>query len=203
MHHEGRSVHLVIQYIESNVGRISSFYRVMPPVTSEHFPRLLGSSPIPPSSSLLCVHFQLRALPSTGSLPGFFGTTDLFATPNAQPGSRESPVDPKRITARASRVASARLCLYAIANTRQDEGDPFAHTLSPRLPFLDQPLLTLRPACSPSRLNDPLHRRLQPLRFLHDCSDCYRGERTSSRGGICTHCGPTPAHGAHNCSTRG
>ena len=42
----------------------------------------------------------------------------------------------------------------------------------------------LRPTCSPSRLSDPLHRRLQPLRCLHDCSDCYRVERTSSRVGI-------------------
>ena len=29
-------------------------------------------------------------------------------------------------------------------------------------------------ANSPS---DPLHRRRQPLRYLHDCSDCYRLER--------------------------
>jgi hypothetical protein len=33
-------------------------------------------------------------------------------------------------------------------------------------------------------LSDPLHRRLQQLRFLHYCSDCYRVERTSSRAGI-------------------
>ena len=39
-----------------------------------------------------------------------------------------------------------------------------------------------------------LHRRLQPFRFLHDCSDCSdcsRVERTSSRV-ICTHCGSAP-----------
>ena len=36
---------------------------------------------------------------------------------------------------------------------------------------------TLRSACSPSHLRDPLHRRLRPLRFLHDRSDCYRLER--------------------------
>jgi len=41
-----------------------------------------------------------------------------------------------------------------------------------------QRLLTLRPACSPSRLRDPLHRRLRRLRFLHRRSDCYRVERT-------------------------
>ena len=47
-----------------------------------------------------------------------------------------------------------------------------------------QRLLTLRPACSPSRLCDPLHRRLQQLRCLRRCFDCYRVERTSSRAGI-------------------
>jgi hypothetical protein len=47
-----------------------------------------------------------------------------------------------------------------------------------------QRLLTLRPACSPSRLCDPLHRRLQQLRCLRCCFDCYRVERTSSRAGL-------------------
>ncbi len=28
------------------------------------------------------------------------------------------------------------------------------------------------------------HRRLQQLRYLHRCSDCYRVERTSSRVGL-------------------
>ena len=44
--------------------------------------------------------------------------------------------------------------------------------------------LTLRPACSPSRLSDPLHQRLRRLRFLCRRSDCYRVERTSSRAGL-------------------
>src|SRR5262249_36196815 len=43
--------------------------------------------------------------------------------------------------------------------------------------------LRLRPACSPSRLGDPLPRRLRRLRFLHRRSDCYRLERTSYRAG--------------------
>jgi hypothetical protein len=47
-----------------------------------------------------------------------------------------------------------------------------------------QRLLTLRPACSPSRQCDLLHRRLQQLRCLRRCFDCYRVERTSSRAGL-------------------
>jgi hypothetical protein len=58
-----------------------------------------------------------------------------------------------------------------------------------------QRLLTLRPACSPSRQSDPLHQRLQQFRCLHCCSDCYRVERTSSRAGY-SRCGPPPFHGA-------
>ena len=42
--------------------------------------------------------------------------------------------------------------------------------------------LTLRPAYLPSHLHDPLHRRLQPLRCLRGCSDCYRLERPCRAG---------------------
>ena len=38
-------------------------------------------------------------------------------------------------------------------------------------------------------LCDPLHRRLQRLRCLHRCSDCYRVERSSSRAGLFSRCG--------------
>ena len=40
-----------------------------------------------------------------------------------------------------------------------------------------------------------LHRRLQPFRYLHDCSGCFRLER--SPGGACTHWRAPPCHGAH------
>src|SRR5208282_347366 len=38
---------------------------------------------------------------------------------------------------------------------------------------------------APSPIRDQLHRRLQPFRHLHDCSGCFRLER--SPGGTCTH----------------
>ena len=41
---------------------------------------------------------------------------------------------------------------------------------------------------------DPLIRRLQPLRFLHSCSGCFRLERLP--GGTCTHWKAPPFHGA-------
>jgi hypothetical protein len=37
--------------------------------------------------------------------------------------------------------------------------------------------------------------RLQPFRHLHDCSGCFRLER--SPGGTCTHWKAPPSHGAH------
>ena len=44
-------------------------------------------------------------------------------------------------------------------------------------------------------LYDPLHRRLQPLRYLHDCSDCFRPERQGP-GGTRTRWKTVPLHGA-------
>jgi len=44
------------------------------------------------------------------------------------------------------------------------------------------------------------NRRLQPLRYLHDCSDCFRLERLP--GGACTHWKAPPCHGAHPLRTR-
>ena len=55
--------------------------------------------------------------------------------------------------------------------------------------------LALRPARSPSPLKDPLHRRLQQLRYLHCCSDCFRLERQLP-GGVRTRWKTAPFHGA-------
>lgn len=44
---------------------------------------------------------------------------------------------------------------------------------------------------------NPLHRRLQPLRHLHDCSDCYRLERPLP-GGSDPRWKTVPLHGALN-----
>ncbi len=139
----------------------------------------------------------------------------LRASPSpqtAQPGSRELPVDPTlRITAGASRVAYGPLCLHAVATTPAGSmeavrsysptniGLPrISGGSAPALPFSRpaQRSLTLRPACLPSRLCDPLHRRLQPLRYLYRCSDCYRVEPTSSRTGFAPAVVHTPFHGA-------
>jgi len=66
---------------------------------------------------------------------------------------------------------------------------------APTCSAIGQRMTMLRPACLPSRLCDVLHQRLQQLRCLRCCSDCYRVERTSSRAGHSC-CGPSPFHGA-------
>src|SRR4029077_1417758 len=52
---------------------------------------------------------------------------------------------------------------------------------------------------APSPIRDLLHRRLQPFRHLHDCSGCFRLER--SPGGTCAHWKAPPSHGARNNQT--
>src|SRR6476659_6729818 len=47
---------------------------------------------------------------------------------------------------------------------------------------------------APSPIRDLLHRRLQPFRHLHDCSGCFRLER--SPGGALTHWKAPPSQGA-------
>ncbi len=60
--------------------------------------------------------------------------------------------------------------------------------------------LALRPAHSRChRISWLAIRRLQPLRYLHSCSGCFRLER--SPGGICTHWKAPPFHGARHKQT--
>jgi hypothetical protein len=118
---------------------------------------------------------------------------------SARPVSHELPVDPQRDHRWTSRVASGPLCLHAVATTPAGpmETCSLVHSHRHRLPRNSggsapaspfsrpaQRSLTLRPTDLPSRLCDLLHRRLQQLRCLHYCSDCYRVERTSSRVGL-------------------
>src|SRR5438309_12133471 len=92
-------------------------------------------------------------------------------------------------TTRVSRVAAGPFCLHAVAITPaglmelirsyfsinvglpQNLGGSAPAKINSRPA---QRSLTLRPACSPSRLRYSLHRRPRRLRYLHRRSDCYR-----------------------------
>src|SRR6202171_5453334 len=70
--------------------------------------------------------------------------------------------------------------------------DPLRPILLGRLSALPTPSF---PADALSLLSiRTYNRRLQPLRYLHDCSDCFRLERLP--GGACTHWKAPPLHGA-------
>ena len=68
--------------------------------------------------------------------------------------------------------------------------------LAPQTPCRSPGALTRVAArtLAPSPICDQLHRRLQPFRHLHDCSGCFRLER--SPGGALTHWKAPPCHGA-------
>src|ERR1700719_3330941 len=160
---------------------------------------LSGLSPISLSVVASCVRLQLRPLPSTGvtRLRRYYEPLRHPSRPGLSLTSCQL-IHPA-ITAGTSRVAHDPLCLHAVANTpaglmelvRSYDSTNFGlpsnrDGSAPALRFSRpaQRLLTLRPACSPGRLRDPLHQRLQQSRCLHCCSDCYRVERTSSRAGL-------------------
>ena len=167
--------------------------------TSENNLGVVRLSPISLSVVASCVRLQLRPLPSTGvtRLRRYYEPLRHPIRPGLSLTSYQ--LIRTAITAGTSRVAYGPLCLHAVANTpaglmefvrsydsisfglpRNRGGSAPASTFSRPAPRL----LTLRPARSPSRQCDLLHRRLQQLRCLRRCFDCYRVERTSSRAGL-------------------
>src|SRR5882724_6368334 len=183
----------------SEIWAIPSLCRATPSATSEHLVELLGSSPIPRSVVASCVSFQLRPLPSAGvtQLHRYYEPLRHPTRPGLSLTSCQ--LIHTAITAGTSRVAHDPLCVHAVANTpaglmefvRSYRSTNFGLPRNrggsaPALVFSRpaQRSLRLRPACSPGRLRDPLHQRLQQFRRLHYCSDCYRVERTRSRTGL-------------------
>jgi hypothetical protein len=172
---------------------------VTPSATSENNLGVVRLSPISLSVVASCVRLQLRPLPSTGvtRLRRYYEPLRHPIRPGLSLTSCQ--LIRTAITAGTSRVAYGPLCLHAVANTpaglmefvRSYDSTIFGLPRNrggsaPALRF-SRPaprLLTLRPARSPSRQCDLLHRRLQQLRCLRRCFDCYRVERTSSRAGL-------------------
>jgi hypothetical protein len=160
---------------------------------------LLGSSPIPRSLVASRVSFQLRPLPSPGitRLLQYCGPLRHPKRPGLALTSCR--LIPTAITAGASRVASGPLCLHAVANTpagsmgtvRSSSPSTSAFPRFSAGQLLHHPFRGLHSVhyCYGLQTrqvakSDPLHQRLQQLRYLHYCSDCYRVERTSSRAGF-------------------
>jgi hypothetical protein len=159
---------------------------------------LLDSSPIPRSLLACCVSFQLRPLPSPGitRLPQYYG-------PLRHPRRPSLSLTSCRLILYRPPLGLPVLRLVPLPACRRHypgRTDGFVRSFSPidiGLPRIiggSAPALavsgpaqrspSLRPTDLPSRQSDPLHRRLQQLRYLHYRSDCYRVERTSSRVGL-------------------
>ena len=175
--------------------------RVTPSATSEYFPgffRLIANLPFVVAC---CVDFQLRPLSSTGVtwLHRYYEPLRHPRRPGLALASYRLIPKLRRSPNGASRVASGPLCMHAIAITPARSMEPIRsyRSINCGLPLKTggsapalnvsrpaQRLLTLWPARSPNRHRDPLHRRLQRLRCLRRCFDCYRVERTSSRAGL-------------------
>lgn|GEM_PF-1616536 len=155
-----------------------------------------------PALATSCVGSEPGPLPSTGitRLPRYYGPVRHPQWPSlAVTGNLlEIPVSTTEDFPCCVRSSSF---VHATANTpARLPGARFARfpgsVSLPRIDWQVGPCITLFEACSAfthvaactlaKSLYDPLHRRLQPLRYLHDCSDCYRLERKSP-GGIRTH----------------
>jgi len=189
-------IHLVHSVHRSESSTIPSLLRATPSATAERFSGLLGSSPISLSFVASCVRLQPRPLPFP-ALPLFIGNTDLPATPK-RPGLSLAGCRLIRCCdhRRGFPCCAWFPCLHAAANTPAGRmrlvrscfpirfGLPTSVGGSSPALYISRPAqrsLPLRPAPSPGRQSDPLHRR---LRCLYRRFDCYRVERTSPRTGL-------------------
>ena len=161
--------------------------------------------------STSCVDLEPRPLPSTGvtRLHRYYGPLRHPASPACP--SRVSGWSHARPRDGASRVASVFLshacrrqypggtpqCSLSLASPAMTAFPVLKPGRLPHHPF--RGLLSVHSRYglhrSPSPLQDPFHQRLQPLRYLHDCSGCYRPERKLP-GGIRTRWKTAPLHGA-------
>src|SRR6202047_2434644 len=174
-----------------------SLSRVTPSAASEHFSDLLGC-PISRSLTTSCVGLELRPLPSPGitrlqryyrplrhpSAPGLSLTGVRLIIPDHALGlawwralslftcCRQYPGAAAGRNPRSSHPAVAAFPDSAV-------GSACTSTFS----RLARRSLALRPAHSRGHQVVTAIRRLQPFRYLHDCSDCFRLER-NRRGGL-------------------
>jgi hypothetical protein len=177
--------------------------------------QLLNSSeligcPISRSFTTYCVCLDtLRSLPSTGvtRLPQYY-------EPLRHPGR---PACPSRASGWSSLTTPWGFpcfvrfpCVHAAATTPAQRLNVSLRSFRPDVSVFPERVVGSTCALSFSRIarrsRCGLHtravtnlrhanRRLQPLRYLHDCSDCFRLERLP--GGACTRWKALPCHGAH------
>ena len=214
-------VDLVVQRVESVVGRCPSLWCVTPPATSQPLLEVLDSSPISRLSASSCVNLEPRPLPSTGitRLHRYYGP--LRHPSPARPVPRGLPVEFTRLTtwgfpccvgSPVSRhavvitpVGSLGQIAHGSAYSNRSPCSP-ATAAFPSVSGGSAPTLDPFEACSAFTrvtaclLATPpcgvLSRRLRRFRYLHRRSDSYRPERPLP-GGMVTPGYPKPKHGEH------
>ena len=154
--------------------------RPLPSTGVTRLPRYYGPlrHPVPPSLSLAGVWLNVRPVRGTG-LPVLH---------------RSSYADmPSPLSRRTARVRSSLASPNMPAFPEILIGSASALVFSGPA----QRSHSLWPVSSQIAQGDPLHRRLQSLRYLRDCSDCYRLERQLP-GGSDPRWKTVPLHGALN-----
>ena len=176
-----------------------------------NFPTFTGGDRLTPISRLsaaCCVDLELRPLPSTGvtRLRRYYGPVRHPGRPGLSlAGVRLRVTRPHRSGFPVLRWISVYRHAVVITPVARWVGSLVRRVFQPSpllasgcgLPrviagsastlVVSRPArrsLALRPACSPSRLNDAFSRRLRRLRYLHRRSDSYRLERPSCRVGL-------------------
>src|SRR6202048_5622212 len=192
------------------LGQDFTLSRATPSAASEEFSELIGF-PISRSFTTYCVCLELRSLPSTGvtRLPRYYEPLRHPRAPSLSLTGFRLVIADHALGLPVFRALSLCTCRrhYPGAASERIASLIFIQT------YQSSPIgLSGRPAHCPFRGLLGVHsrcglhtravtnlrhanRRLQPLRYLHDCSDCFRLERLPD--GICTHWKAPPLHGAH------
>src|SRR5712671_5325940 len=185
-----------------------SLSRATPSAVSEHSSELIGC-PISRSLTTYCVRLELRSLPSPG-----ITRLQRYDEPLRHPTAPDLSLAGVRlvIADHASglpvlRALSLCTCCRQYPGAAAGRNPRSSHPAVAAFPDsavgsactstfsrLARRSLAVRPAHSRGHQVVTAIRRLQPFRYLHDCSDCFRLERIA--GWACTHWKAPPFHGA-------
>ena len=191
------------------LGQDFTLSRATPSAASEHLLELIGF-PISRSFTTYCVCLELRSLPSTGitRLQRYYEPLRHPRAPDLSLAGIRLAIAGHTLGLPVLRTLSLCTCCRhypgAAAGRTLRSASPSRISL-PRKGCRVGLRIVLFEACSAftrvtactlvlSPIRDTLTRRLQPFRFLHSCSGCFRLEPLP--GGPCTHWKAPPCHGA-------
>jgi hypothetical protein len=190
---------------------MTSLLRITPSAVSEHISELIGC-PISTSFATSCVYLEPRLLPSTGitQLRQYYEPLRHPISPEPSLTSFQLVIPDHAMGLPVLRAFSLCTCCHHYPGTATGGTALLIHFSRISLPrkgyrvglcivlFEACSVFTHITACTLAQVTvsrDPHFQRLQPFRYLHSCSSCFRLEL--SPGGIHTHWKTPPYHGAH------